>query len=131
MSEEQTTLTIKEFKMWLRGVEEMQPEGWSPSQQQWTRIREKIDSITETAPTSQPQPQQQQQQVVYRDPIPQAPVYPQQVVHAQPGLTQQRGPTYSAPAPNNPLFGNADTPAIAVKTPNVDTSAGGYEPAFI
>lgn len=122
---EGTTLTIKEFKMWLRGVEEMQPDGWSPSQQQWARIREKIDSIEEGSTPPQ-------QQVIYRDPVVQQPVYqqPQQVVHAQPGLTAQRG-VVSAPLPNNPLFGNADSPAIPVKTPNVDTSTGGYEPAFI
>lgn len=126
MSDEQQTLTIKEFKMWLRGVEEMQPDGWSPSQPQWARIREKIDSIVEGTASVQPQ-----QQVVYRDPIVQQPVYPQHpVVHAQPGLTQQR-PVISAPAPNNPLFGNADSPAVPVKTPNVDTSTSGYEPAFI
>lgn len=122
---EGTTLTIKEFKMWLRGVEEMQPDGWSPSQQQWTRIREKIDSIEEGSIPPQ-------QQVIYRDPVVQQPVYqqPQQVVHAQPGLTAQRGAVL-APLPNNSLFGNADSPAIPVKTPNVDTSTGGYEPAFI
>lgn len=126
MSEEQNTLTIKEFKMWLRGVEEMQPDGWSPSQQQWARIREKIESITDVTPVQQPQ-----QQVLYRDPVQQVPTYPQPAIHAQPGLTQQRAPAFVAPAPNNPLFGNADSPAVPVKTPNVDTSAGGYEPAFI
>jgi hypothetical protein len=39
------TISIKEFKMWLQGVEEMQAEGWVPDARQWERIRAKIDQI--------------------------------------------------------------------------------------
>ena len=60
---EGTTLTIKEFKMWLRGVEEMQPDGWSPSQQQWARIREKIDSIEEGSTPPQQQVRSEERRV--------------------------------------------------------------------
>lgn len=49
MAEEKKTkpITLKEFKMWLQGVEEMQADGWVPDARQWTRIREKIDQILE------------------------------------------------------------------------------------
>ena len=45
MAEEKdpSLITVKEFKMWLQGVEEMQPDGWSPDQRQWAKIRAKID----------------------------------------------------------------------------------------
>lgn len=48
MTEEKTkTISLKEFKMWLEGVEEMQADGWVPDARQWQRIRDKIDSIKE------------------------------------------------------------------------------------
>ena len=45
-----TTITIKEFRMWLQGVEEMQDAAWVPSPTQWQRIREKIDTIRDEVP---------------------------------------------------------------------------------
>lgn len=41
-------LSLKDFKMWLEGVEEMQSEGWTPTPEQWNKIRSKIDIIEET-----------------------------------------------------------------------------------
>lgn len=52
MSDKQ--ITIKEFKMWLQGVEEMQEDGWTPDAKQWARIRSKIQAIDETEHTSTP-----------------------------------------------------------------------------
>lgn len=116
-------ITIKEFKMWLEGVEEMQPEGWTPDERQWKRIREKLETIIEsvTAP--------QQSVVLHRNVQEELPVqrYTGPVQLATPGLT----PLISAPQPNNALFGNADNPSNPVRTPNLDTSSGTYEPAFI
>lgn len=110
------TITVKEFKMWLDGVEEMQPEGWTPDQRQWTRIREKINSIGES--TS-----------VQRNPAPQPEIrYEQAPLVYQTGSGLRPAP---APAPVNPLFGNADSPSIPVKTPNTDTSTSPYEPPFV
>ena len=41
-------VSLKEFKAWLEGVEEMQPEDWHPTPEQWRVIREKINTIVET-----------------------------------------------------------------------------------
>lgn len=40
-------IDISTFKAWLQGVEDMQEEGWTPSNEQWIRIRAKIESIVE------------------------------------------------------------------------------------
>lgn len=122
----ENTITIKEFKMWLQGVEEMQPEDWTPDSRQWARIRQKINSIVDAPPASQ---QPGVGQVIgYRDPYAQPSVQPGPVQMAPGGLSRPSG---IAPAPNNALFGNADSPTVPVKTPNVDSSSGSYEPAFI
>ena len=44
MSDEKdpSLITVKEFKMWLQGVEEMQMDDWSPDQRLWAKIRAKI-----------------------------------------------------------------------------------------
>lgn len=39
--------TLAEFRAWLSGVEELQPEGWAPDAAQWVLIREKINNISE------------------------------------------------------------------------------------
>lgn len=49
------TITIREFKMWLAGVEEIQPDGWSPDAMQWAKIRERIQMIDDTIPVAYPQ----------------------------------------------------------------------------
>lgn len=38
-------ITLDQFKSWLLGVEDMQPENWTPSNTQWKKIRAKIDEI--------------------------------------------------------------------------------------
>ena len=44
-------ITIEEFRAWLSGVEDMQPENWCPTQEQWKKIREKIELIEDTQET--------------------------------------------------------------------------------
>jgi hypothetical protein len=103
-------ITIKDFKMWLEGVEEMQDENWTPSPTQWKRIREKIDSITETQNTlpQQPRPVQRSMMEPNNFPLPPSnlPVPPQ-----------------PSPSTINPLFGSPDS-GIPAKTPAVDTTDG-------
>lgn len=38
-------ISLRDFKSWLAGVEDMQPDNWSPTPEQWKRIRDKIDAI--------------------------------------------------------------------------------------
>jgi len=47
MSEDKK-ISVKEFRHWLEGVEEMQPEDWIPDARQWKRIREKFNEIDDT-----------------------------------------------------------------------------------
>lgn len=39
------TIDIDTFKSWLQGVEDMQPDDWCPSIEQWRKIRQKIDLL--------------------------------------------------------------------------------------
>jgi len=48
-------MTLIQFQAWLEGVEEMNPEDWCPTADQWKLIRNKIKTIIETvveAPTN-------------------------------------------------------------------------------
>ena len=39
------TCSLKEFRAWLEGMEEMLGDEWVPSKDQWKRIRNKINTI--------------------------------------------------------------------------------------
>jgi hypothetical protein len=41
------SITIKEFKAWMKGVEDMHGENWSPNKNQWKKIREKLEQLDE------------------------------------------------------------------------------------
>jgi hypothetical protein len=132
--------TLREFKAWLQGVEELQAENWCPNREQWVLIREKIDNIIEekktVEKTTQPAPQQPMQ--------PMQPMqHPQQPVQ-QP--IQEQGSTLPFPPPP-PVSGGvppADiemTPAAKkmldpkanggkTKTPDIDTSDGNVASPF-
>ena len=73
---------------------------------------------------------------MYRDAQPQ---YQQPQYQEQAELDPNRPVQYAngglprtiAPPPNANLFGNPDNPGNPAKTPNLDTSNGQYQPAFI
>ncbi len=44
-------ISLLEFRAWLGGVEELQPNDWVPTGEQWKLIRKKIDTI-ESQPTA-------------------------------------------------------------------------------
>jgi hypothetical protein len=134
MADKDKKITVKEFKMWLQGVEEMQEEGWTPSPTQWKRIRDKIECLFEAAP----QPTQGGSPIVYRD----APQVEQQtglVVSPPPANIRSSvpatAPTYTAPPaatytvpPGAPFAtGDGKTP---VRPPMIDTSDGNYKSPF-
>lgn len=111
-------LTVKEFKMWLEGVEEMQADGWTPNDTQWKRIREKINVLIEG------QPVYQEMTVPNMGMAPNMPMTvpmptgnPLEMMNINPAAFQ----TPSAPPPGAPFGTNSSAP---VKTPNVDTSGG-------
>lgn len=128
MSEPSNTITLKEFKMWLQGVEEMQDSAWVPNPTQWQRIREKINTIEEVT-----QPAVQQGPVQQYSPIPghaiqhvQADVYSGQAMVPQ--STIPSGPP--SPPPHS-LFGAPDNIAMPARTPNIDTTNGQYSSHFV
>lgn len=117
-----TNITVKEFQMWLSGVEEMQPEDWSPDKRQWERIREKINQL-DTEPPHVPQHQS----------VPIMASQPREYVESTPYMSYGGSGLASVPTParpNNPLFANSDNPSSMVRTPNLDTSDGNYRTAF-
>lgn len=110
------TLTTKDFKMWLRGVEEMQDENWTPSAQQWKRIREKIDCIEDTIQSN-----------VTPMTLDARPTYTPSGIASAPA--QGAGVPFALPSHppatgnhNNPLFGKGD--GHKAVTPSSDVSAG-------
>lgn len=52
MTEKQKEITFQHFLTWLEGVEDMQPDGWVPNEQQWKRIRSKLNTVVEQESTS-------------------------------------------------------------------------------
>lgn len=129
MSDEKdpSLITVKEFKMWLQGVEEMQPDGWSPDQRQWAKIRAKIDIITE-AESIEPVPAK------YATPYI-APRFGPDAAPSNAGAQPVTAPVMPRALPVQPTqlagpfaSGDGQTP---VKTPNIDTGVGKpYESSF-
>lgn len=121
------TINVKEFKMWLQGVEEMQQDGWIPDARQWAKIREKIDQIDDTAPSSYtPAPPNNwvasPQQPQYRA-IPDV-----DAVELPPTFQIPPSTGYGAPPPGALPLATRD--GASVQTPNIDTSSGQYRSTF-
>lgn len=133
--------TLAEFKAWLEGIEELQPNNWAPDAGQWKTIRDKMMNIVEEevvaeVPAPRPAPQPRVQLPV--DPgagwgPPPAPVGPAGAQgpdgpmqsnleispEAQAVLNGGKLPTEMAPGPDG-----------KVHTPNIDTSDGNYQTSF-
>ena len=131
-----TKITIKEFRMWLQGVEEMQDPAWVPNPTQWQRIREKINTIED-----EPETVVVHQPVVHQAPQVAYPVPPTGVplgneipgVPAGPSsLASAPYPVASLPAtpPPGGLFATPEAPNMPVRTPNIDTTNGQYQSSF-
>jgi hypothetical protein len=123
---EKSTLSVREFRMWLQGVEEMQGDDWSPSPLQWAKIRNKIDNIQDLPtpalpPTVFPQHRQIEPAIFTAPQQPQQAMVP--VMPAGPS-SLSIPPQRQMPNPLLAVGGN-------VKTPDIDTSAKGYESGFV
>jgi hypothetical protein len=111
-------ITVKEFTMWLQGVEEMQDEGWIPTATQWKRIRDKIDLIDDKPAAAS--------RVV-------APPPPEDGRPANFG-TPVYAPSGMMPDPTKDLAGKPflpEQPGLPARTPSIDTSNGTYGSPFI
>ena len=78
MSDE-TRVSVREFKNWLSGVLDFQPDDWVPNAEQWGKIRNKIDQLDETVDINQ-----------------------QPVQATQPVQAEMTQPSVGQPAPRNP-----------------------------
>lgn len=114
-------LSLMEFRAWLSGVEEMQPDDWTPDFTQWRRIRAKIDQIVET-----------HRSATHDDDFVMPP--PPRMIPAGPSLLT---PAAVAPMPSSPppflatgdmaIKGQGGVSGSRIKTPDIDTSgANGY-----
>jgi hypothetical protein len=134
---EDQKITIKEFKMWLEGVIEMQDDGWTPDPKQWTKILEKIHNINEESGTSKANrgAAREESYYQYHAPIVHSPLMdpsiqiddsvPQQPIYAGPSRLSHAAP--ARPVGHN-VFGNNMYPA---QTPNIDTASESYTPPFV
>lgn len=107
-------ITMAEFKAWLEGVEELQPEGWFPNAEQWKRIREKISTVAVTERAAPP-PRQKDDGL-----RPYVPFQPPATQHqARSGLT----PINGALIPPPPVPGGVpDDVPIINKTPVIPSN---------
>lgn len=133
MSDE-NTITIKEFRMWLQGVEEMQDAAWVPNPTQWRRIREKIDTIVDAEPVAPAVHQPTPQPVSYGYPVPPTGIPLGNDIPVQAGpsglAATPRLPPMPASPPPGGLFATPEAPTMPVRTPNIDTTNGNYQSSF-
>ncbi len=123
-------ITVKEFRMWLEGVIEMQDDTWVPDARQWSRILGKIYDISEgisiasTQNTYTPRHPPVEQQFV-------SPVSPTAFDSMPQELFQPQSGLLSAPpvAPNLTGPFARDQGGIPVRTPDIDTT-NGYKSTF-
>jgi len=131
--------TLREFKAWLQGVEELQPDNWCPNRDQWILIREKIDSIIEEKPVEKIV----EKQTVGNSGLSQMPQYPQMTQMPQmtqpvvPGIMPAPpvpgGVPMSAPVEMSSQAKKLLNPAAnggKIKTPDIDTTNGTFESSF-
>jgi hypothetical protein len=115
-------LTVKEFRYWLEGVEEMQEDDWSPDVKQWKRIREKIAMLDDVTTTN-----------TFAEVVPVPPVmvpgmvsFPANVNPHNPlesmNINPSQFPAPTGPSPTGPFL--HDDLARPARTPNIDTGPG-------
>jgi hypothetical protein len=116
--------TLAEFKAWLQGITEIQPANWAPDAAQWRMIKDRIDNIieqefqpvqTQTIPTG---PMYRAPVATSGLPIPSSLGGPEQQVEELPRRRRQAAP---------PMV---TVPEQKIKTPDIDTSNGGYDSSF-
>lgn len=50
-----TKISLKEFRAWLDGVEDLQPDDWAPTKDQWAKIRQQIDRVDDKMDIENPE----------------------------------------------------------------------------
>lgn len=116
-SSEPNALDIETFKAWLSGVEDMQGADWTPSPEQWKKIRAKIDQITVP-----------EEEVV----VAQQPIYQQPGFGAfPPGVRAIASPATHETMQSPPAFVNGGSlPPVGNFREGPQLGSGGSLPAF-
>lgn len=126
MSEEKKSVTVRELQTFIEAVEfAADTDNWVPSERQWKRIREMIDNLAYRPAAPQPAPQPAPV-VQYSAPAMPPPQHQAPVRMAPGGMPPPPSGVSGRPAP----FANPAAPSMPVKTPDIDTSSGGYESGF-
>lgn len=125
MTTENKKISVKELQTFIEAVEfASDTEEWIPSARQWKRIRQMIDNLENEVPLPQQAVQHKVESVArYRD-------QDRPVMMAPAGMPP---PTFAGmPTPSHlpPTFGTPHTPGVPTKTPDIDTSTGGYNSTF-
>lgn len=123
-NEKRPQLTVKEFRMWLEGVIEMQAEDWVPDMRQWNRILDKIYDIADTPSTYPP--------TFTPSPMLDLNTHRNETTMVAPTSYQMAPSGLNATVPratnlNGPFAG--DNGQVPVRTPNIDTTTG-YDTPF-
>jgi hypothetical protein len=137
--------TLKEFQAWLEGIEEIQPDDWTPDKKQWDMIREKIGAIVEE---EKPATVEKPDVPTPAGPIPRGPTGPMMAGKPQtpppappPSAFESSLPAADIPVPEMTpaakaaLQGKLPTeiatdPNKPAKVPDIDTSKGDYKSSF-
>ncbi len=106
-------ISLREFKAWMDGVEDVQEDDWVPSKAQWDKIREKISLIEDNSESFSPPVANNQQ-------------YPVQLPynHNQQPPRDPNDPFNFAPHPlSNAVI--IDNPGLRIPGPIATIPAGG------
>jgi hypothetical protein len=128
-----TSLTVTDFRSWLEGVEDMQGDDWSPSLEQWKKIRSKIELLEEVdleeiissvKTATVPTPTQTTGYInTPQGPIPRPAPFPTAPSFLEDPAAQPKLTTVMPSRPNS-IIGSS-------KTPDIETSGGEYTGAFV
>jgi hypothetical protein len=113
------TQTLREFRAWLSGVEEMQSDDWSPDLTQWRRIRERIENISEPKNSFKSGGTGPSDEDFH-------PVAPMPVRASGPSAFAAPAVLMAPPAPLPTFMNTSGVEGARVKTPNVDSSSGQF-----
>lgn len=100
-------ISFNEFIAWLSGVEDMQPEDWSPNLEQWTRIRNKLNSVKVDSPIDNRGLSSDLPKLpIGLQPLPYVP-QPQPQPYTQPSTLEVHQPQIIDPSGNNTQYESA------------------------
>lgn len=121
---EEKTLTIRDFKVMIEGMDMVLGEDWYPTEAQWKRIRAKIDLLIDTSERPNTRIMSPQSNVV----MPEGSV--DNLLAGFPQVPVPNVDVDPTPPPPVSMLSKLADGSTGVKTPDIDTSEG-YDSKFI